>query len=58
MNIIFMYKLGVFIKHNGIAKQYVGGRVDVKEYMTIIVLKGMEAIFFSCKRTKEHLKEE
>jgi len=39
MNIIFMYKLGVFIKHNGIAKQYVGGRVDVKQYMTIIISK-------------------
>jgi len=30
MNIIFMHKLDVFTKHNGIAKQYVGGRVDVK----------------------------
>lgn len=31
-----MYKLDVFIKHDGIAKQYVGGRVDVKEYIWLL----------------------
>lgn len=46
MNIIFMHKLDVFTKHNGIAKQYVGGQGGRKIYMVIIVLKGMEAIFF------------
>jgi hypothetical protein len=57
MNIIFMHKLNVFTKHNGIAKQYVGGPVDLNIHGYYSV-EGNGSNIFSCERTKEHLKEE
>jgi hypothetical protein len=57
MNIIFMHKLDVFTKHNGIAKQYVGGPVDLNIHGYYSV-EGNRSNIFSCERTKEHLIEE